>query len=206
MRSEPDKEMVALAKRLSVFRFTSPLPDETDHEIRNVRVKYGFKNCYLSFGRNPWSVKMYIGGKQRTLGVSADVVTAVRFADVALKEFWGDRSNTRRQITDGDLNISLDQASRDGVEAAVLIGDIRSHFINRGYILLGTEKINQDFRRALSADRLGVMNAFRSTLSLFLKHRVRFDSIPGSASMNKILDDKFDDLGKTLVSWGKIEL
>jgi hypothetical protein len=209
MRTEPDKTLAILANRLSILRFTPDLSHELEHEIIHVRAAKGFKNCYAKLGKLCWGVKLYLAGKQRTFGVTADVVTAVRFADVIIHEFWSDRVNTHRPITNEDLNISIVQAKADLInnpEVSLLVKDIKSHCMERGYTLTDSGKRDKEFSRQVAADRLSVINAFRSTIRVFQTNRSKLNCIPNSGEINRLLEDKFDDLGKTLVSWGKIEL
>jgi len=90
-------------------------PQDPDLETRLKQISHSGKtihNCYCGFG-GIWQVKLFIGGEQRIIGETFNVLRAVRFADMALVYFAKYRTRRKRPIVDSDLNFSLRSALRD---------------------------------------------------------------------------------------------
>lgn len=97
----------------------------------------GFRNVISRCYGKSWAVRMYLGGKQRAIGTTTDVMDALRFADMCLMRFWVYRTRNACEPIESDLNFGLesvrdDMASDECQPAVDLINVIEQHLVSTG--------------------------------------------------------------------------
>lgn len=94
-------------------------------------------------------VRLYLGGKQRILGILANGAKAARYADMARLHFWGYRLRGVRLPHDTDFNYGLDAtkaalATEDGAQAVEHLDRIKGHLSACGELKERTLRSQQE--------------------------------------------------------------
>jgi len=110
-----------ILKDKRLVSITFPESQEFDARIA-ARLSAGraLKNCYRIFGdddiRAYYAVRLGLGSRQWELGRHHNRTVAVRFADMAIVYFWKYRPSRLLPPTDADVNLTVEQATRDLAE------------------------------------------------------------------------------------------
>lgn len=89
-----------------------------------------------SYRRKLWTVRLFIAGKVRTIGVTSKGSYAARFADMAVRRFAKYRK-TPVTPAEVELNFTIEQAEADEaneVAAVALLDEIEKYFLDNGVI------------------------------------------------------------------------
>ena len=112
-------------------------------------------------GFDYWSVRIYLGGEQRTIGIvrTADVANAFRFADMAQEYFWKYRIRGAHPPTSVDLNFHrsrVEKDMRDEANAVALLRRIETYLLNSGG-LKTAEQVRQQKAQRRAETRPGLL-------------------------------------------------
>jgi hypothetical protein len=115
---DPDKELQIsrLMRQLSDTPFANPL---TEQEIQIARAAMlSTKTPKVRRLGKDWTVKFYLGQKQRCFGFYQDYVHAMRISDLLTVRYYNRRTVKRLKVLDDDaLNITLNRAKLDSDSA-----------------------------------------------------------------------------------------
>lgn len=132
-----DPTLAGLAICLKGVNFDTTLEDH--REFVQAIIQDRARNVSCCPDGKTYRVRMYIGGKQRTIGLTEVPANAARFADMARIFFWPYRLRDCREPSLADMNFSVEQANEDlatNERAVELLTSIRDHFINHGMLTL----------------------------------------------------------------------
>jgi len=162
-RQAKDPALSALAVELKTLRFSDdPALEEVIHErfveLARSRGEYPFRLVYQMPDFKTWVVRLYLGGSVRTIGFSARLTDACRYADMAALRFWKYRVRGASEPVDANLNFDVAQAKHDSeheTDAVWLLDRIENYLQSSG--ILGDPKLaeidRQKNRKARDARR-----------------------------------------------------
>lgn len=130
-----DPMLVSLAASLKDIHFDIEPEDVTD--FLQAQMDDRTRNISFCPDGKTYRVRMYLGGKQRLLGLTLSGPTAARFADMARIFFWPYRLRDCREPLASDMNYSVELANRDLAEnepAVALLEAIKDHLIHYGLL------------------------------------------------------------------------
>lgn len=87
-------------------------------------------HIYLMKDAKTFAVRLFIGGRQRVIGLTEDLTAACRFADMARMRFWIYRTRDAREPVESDLHFGVQQAKEDlanHLQAQHLLDKIELH-------------------------------------------------------------------------------
>jgi len=188
-RIAKDPALSALAVELKTTKF-SDAPDleevirERFVELARGHGEYPFRLVYQMPDFKTWVVRLYLGGAVRTIGFSARLTDACRYADMAALRFWKYRVRGASEPVDANLNFDVAQAKYDSteeIEAAYLLDRIENYLLSSG--ALGDPKQSEidrqrnrkarDARRTVRHDLHALIDGLNEKLDLIdarLKH------------------------------------
>lgn len=134
-----------------------------------------FRNT-IPRGNKAFGVRLFLGGKNRIIGLCSRHIVACRFADMALRRFWVYRVRNAAPPIDADLNFGTDSAQWDEdnlPEAVTLLDVIEEHLVRTGVFPCAIKTEEQ--RKAIHEQRLkrrtmrGDMSEFREGIAFELE-------------------------------------
>lgn len=142
-----DPALVSLAASLKNIHFDIEPEDVT--QFLQAQMDGRTRNISFCPDGKTYRVRLYLGGKQRLLGLTLSGPTAARFADMARIFFWPYRLRDCREPLASDMNYTVELANQDLADnepAIALLNAIKDHLIHYGMLAV-IEPGKKDGRR-----------------------------------------------------------
>ena len=126
--------MSKLTNSLRYLDFGVTDVDREDLRIKGAGTLQGVS--FMIYGGGHYLVRLFMGGRRVSLGISTCGVTATKFADAARVHFWRYRVRNRRPPTEADMNWDLDTAKNTLSDPAVagLLSAMETRLIQLGVL------------------------------------------------------------------------
>lgn len=146
------------------------ISQEEQHTFHQKMREGELKNVSFFADFRTYRVRIYLGGKQRTIGITDNGYKAARFADMARLFFWPYRLRDARPPGEGDMNFTLadTQHELDHNEVATrLLERIKDHLESFGDLKI-VSRLEEDQRAERKRFRES-RRTVRSEMSDFLR-------------------------------------
>ena len=193
-RPASDTELHQLANELKGITFDDP-HDGLLSEAEDLLRTNDLRNVILMKDGKTLAVRMYVGGKQRTIGLTQDLLAACRFADMARMRFWFYRTRDTREPVRSDLHFDLDVVRadiRDHLDAMHLLDKIEARLKEMGAISIEVNSPKE--AKQLKEERKTVRDDFNNRFDELIRRQDRLHDM--IVECFKHLNDRLTELFK----------
>ena len=146
MRYAKEPEFNEAAKKLDSVTFENEAQTRADWQNREKTAQEKWRGCAYSIVCHRWDCRMFLGDRQRIIGITCWGWKAARFADAARVFFWPYRRQANRQLTPDSFNFNREQAESDLANNKLLLDILKT----QEQILLDANLIHRNDTRRCS--------------------------------------------------------